>query len=144
MKDLFIDNEVKTVTQIKTDTLIRYISVPPITIKGKTSYKKVIYIDSSYKQQADSLLLVNRKLMNDLAKMQVREYANLDTIINKDTVNASYELFTSQWYINLRLAQRPVKTEIQTITIEKTITGNEKYYYGLSGFGLGLLIGILK
>jgi predicted DNA binding CopG/RHH family protein len=135
---LFMGNQkAKTITEIKYDTITMYLQVPPITIKGKTSYIKTVIPDTVSKLKSDSLLAELECLRLEMSKLNFKEIAVLDTIINQDSINATYEYFSKQWYINLRLKQQEIKTVQQTVYIKES--DNSKYWYG----GVGLVVGII-
>jgi len=137
----YIKKEVEFIT--RNDTIIQYEKVPEIKIETKTKFVERQVLDTVNKERAELLFKKLDSVKSELNKFNVREIAKLDTIHNNDTINVSYEYFTKQWYINMRLAERPVKTITNTITVTKTETSDNIYYWSGGSFLVGVILGVV-
>ncbi len=127
-------------TETKIDTVLKYVEIAPIQIKGHTSYIKTFVPDTSNIKKVDSLLSLLEFYKSELFKLDYKETAVLDTIVNNDTIVAAYETYAKNWFLDIRLSDRPVKVEMVTVT--KTETKHNFYYYA-GAFGAGIITGLL-
>jgi len=137
----YVKKDVQLIT--RNDTIIQYEKVPEIKIETKTKTVERQVLDSANKERTEILFKQLDSVKSELNKFNVREIAKLDSIHNNDTINVAYEYFTKQWYINMRLAERPVKIITNTVTLTKTETSDNIYYWAGGSLLVGTILGVV-